>query len=72
MTFKLPENDKAAIEALAGGGFIASLIFAPLEGRSVRLRRVLANEKLTWQCVSDDIEQSYLPAQCRNAENLRR
>ena len=32
----------------------------------------LAGDKLTWQCVSDDIEQSYLPRQCRNAENLRR
>ena len=72
LTFKLPENDKAAIEARAGGGFIARLKFAPLEGRSVRQIPVLANEKLTWQCVSDDIEQSYLPANCRNAENLRR
>lgn len=32
----------------------------------------LAGDKLTWLCVSDDIEQSYLPRQCRNAENLRR
>ena len=68
----LPENDKAAIEAMAGGGFIARLKFASLEGRSVRLMPVLANEKPTWQCVSDDVEPSYLPAQCRNAENLRK
>ena len=33
----LPENDKAAIEAMAGGGFIARLKFASLEGRGVRL-----------------------------------
>ena len=72
LTFKLPENDKAAVEAMAGGGFIARLKFASLEGRSVRLMPMLANEKLTWQCVSDDVEPSYLPAQCRNAENLRR
>ena len=44
LTFKLPENDKAAVEAMAGGGFIARLKFASLEGRSVRLMPMLANE----------------------------
>lgn len=27
---------------------------------------------LSWTCVSDDVAQSYLPAGCRNSENLRR
>ena len=69
---KLPENDKATVEALAGGGFRLRLKFAPLEGRTLRETPQLAGDKLTWLCVSDDIEQSYLPRQCRNAENLRK
>ena len=72
LALKLPETDKAAVEAQAGGVFLVRLKFAPLTGRSVRLTPALNNDKLSWQCVSDDIEQSYLPAQCRNAENLRR
>jgi len=28
--------------------------------------------KLSWQCISDDIVQSYLPRECRNSENLRK
>ena len=28
--------------------------------------------KLAWSCVSDDIAQPYLPANCRNSENLRK
>lgn len=27
---------------------------------------------VSWQCVSDDIAQSYLPSTCRNSENLRK
>ena len=72
LALKLPETDKVAVEAQAGGVFLVRLKFAPLTGRSVRLTPALNNDKLSWQCVSDDIEQSYLPAQCRNAENLRR
>lgn len=72
LDFKVLVTDKASAEALAGGAFAVRLKFAPLEGRSVRLTPALTNDKLTWQCVSDDIEQSYLPGQCRNAENLRK
>lgn len=27
---------------------------------------------LSWQCISDDMSQSYLPGNCRNSENLRK
>ena len=72
LAFKLAQDDKFAAEALPGGGFRLRFNFAPLAGRSVSDTPMLAGDKLTWQCVSEDIEQSYLPRQCRNAENLRR
>jgi hypothetical protein len=72
LALKLPENDKVAIEAQSAGGFRLRLKFAPLEGRSLNQTPTLTGDKLTWQCVSEDIEQSYLPRQCRNAENLRK
>jgi hypothetical protein len=31
-----------------------------------------AAQALGWQCISDDIAQSYLPGGCRNSENLRK
>jgi hypothetical protein len=36
--------------------------------------RVQANSAvvISWQCISDNIAQSYLPANCRNSENLRK
>ena len=72
LALKLPDGEKAIVEALPTGGFVLRLKFAPLEGHTIRETPALANGKLTWQCVSDDIEQSYLPRQCRNAGNLRR
>jgi hypothetical protein len=27
---------------------------------------------IAWQCISDDLAQSYLPGNCRNSENLRK
>ena len=72
LALKLPESSQAAVEGAASGGFRLRLKFAPLEGRALRETPHLAGGKLTWQCVSDDIEQSYLPRQCRNAENLRK
>ncbi len=72
LALKLPESDKVSAEAVTGGGFRLRLKFAPLEGRSVNDTPTLTGDKLSWLCVSEDIEQSYLPRQCRNAENLRK
>ena len=69
---KLPESNKAGLAWLPGAAIRLELKFAPLEGQHLRLVPVLTAEKLSWQCVSDTIEQSYLPAQCRNANNLRK
>ncbi len=69
---KLPESNKAGVAWLPGAAIRVELRFSPLEGQHLCLVPVLTAEKLSWQCVSDTIEQSYLPAQCRNANNLRK
>ena len=69
---KLPDSNKAGLAWLPGAALRVELKFSPLEGQHLRLVPVLTAEKLSWQCVSDSIEQSYLPAQCRNANNLRK
>ena len=69
---KLPDSNKAGLAWLPGAALRVELKFSPLEGQHLRLVPVLTADKLSWQCVSDSIEQSYLPAQCRNANNLRK
>lgn len=69
---KLPENNNVALTWLPGAAIRLELRFSPLAGQHVRLVPVLSAEKLSWQCVSETIEQSYLPGQCRNANNLRK
>lgn len=72
LELKAPANARFAIEPLPSGAFTLRFNFAPIEGRSLRQTPVQNGDKITWQCVSDDLEQSYLPRQCRNAENLRK
>jgi len=50
----------------AGGAAVESTVSG---GAAVQAPAALA---LSWQCVSDDMAQSYLPGGCRNSENLRK